>query len=284
MTTLLLTGSTGFIGTHLQKQFKEKYNIKNFSFLQNDFQKLKLSGVDVVVHLSALVHQMKKEPMYEQYHDVNVQNTIDLAKKAKERGVKQFVFMSSVKVYGEETEKAYTENSIRSPQDDYGKSKLKAEQELQKLENNSFVVSIIQTPIIYGYGVKANMKNLINLVQKIPILPFANIKNKRSFVYIGNLCDMIDKIIETRMGGVFLAADDKPISTTKLIMLISKAMGKKRILVKIPFFEKVLKILKPSIHKKLYGNLVVDNSATKERLNFKNRYSTEEGIRLMIKG
>ena len=280
---LLITGSTGFIGTRLQKQFKEKYNIKNFSFLQNDFQKLKLSGVDVVVHLSALVHQMKKEPTYKQYHDVNVQNTIDLAKKAKERGVKQFVFMSTIAVYGENSENV-SEISDLKPITPYGKSKLKAEEELQKIEEESFIVSIIRPPMIYGDNAPGNTKSLINIVKIIPILPFADIKNKRSFVYIGNLCYMIDKIIETRMGGVFLAADDKPISTTELIMLISKAMGKKRILVKIPFFEKVLKILKPSIHKKLYGNLVVDNSATKERLNFRNRYSTEEGIRLMIKG
>lgn len=283
MTTLLLTGSTGFIGTYFQDQFQGRYKIKTFSFLRDDFNKLDLTGVSAVIHLSALVHQMKKEPTYDEYFKVNLEQTIQIAKKAKESGVKQFVFMSTVKVYGEETNKAYEENSICNPEDNYGESKLKAERELQKLENRNFIVSIIRTPIVYGAGVKANIKNLVALVQKAPILPFGSINNKRSFVYVGNLCDMVDRIIQTKKSGIFLAADDEPISITELIQLISRAMGKKTVLIKIPLFESLLKRLKPSIHKRLYGNLIVDNAFTKQKLNFKNRYSTKQGIELMLK-
>ena len=192
--------------------------------------------------------------------------------------------MSTVKVYGEETNSKYSENSICTPEDEYGKSKLKAELILQKLEDEYFKVSIIRTPIVYGYGVKANIKNLVNLINKVPLLPFGKIKNKRSMVYIGNLCHLVDEVISQQKAGIFLASDDEPLSTSKLIQLISKNLDKKAYLIKIPFFESLLKFLKPSFHKRLYESLEVNNSITKEKLNLSNPYSVEEGIKLMIKG
>lgn len=294
---LLITGSNGFIGNYFINNYKNKYNIKTFSFLKDDINTLDCNSIDIVFHLSALVHQMGGASASE-YEKINVIQTIELAKKAKESGVKHFVFMSTVKVYGEETNSKYTENTVCNPEDDYGKSKLKAEQELQKLEDENFKISIIRTPIVYGYGVKANIKNLINLVNKVPVLPFGEIKNKRSMVYIGNLCHLVDEIIIQKKSGIFLACDDEPLSTSKLIELIAKNLDlvkrsgcgtvtlreKKMYLIKIPFFETLLKILKPSFHKRLYGSLEIDNTITKEKLNLKNPYGVEDGIRLMIKG
>jgi UDP-glucose 4-epimerase len=219
-----------------------------------------------------------------EYERVNVTQTLKLAKRAKESGMKHFVFMSTVKVYGEETTSVYTENSECKAEDEYGKSKLKAERELLKLEDENFKVSIIRTPIVYGYGVKANIKSLVNLINKVPILPFGKIENKRSMVYIGNLCHLVDVVIDLQKTGVFLCSDDEPFSTSKLIELISKNLDKKVYLLKIPFFETLLKTVKPSFHKRLYGSLEVDNSNTKEKLNLSNPYTVEEGIKLMIKG
>ncbi|MCT7577404.1 NAD-dependent epimerase/dehydratase family protein [Aliarcobacter butzleri] len=283
MSKLLITGSNGFIGNYFINNYKSKYNIKTFSFLKDDINNLNCGDIDVVFHLSALVHQMGGASASE-YEKINVIQTIELAKKAKESGIKHFVFMSTVKVYGEETNSKYTENTVCNPEDDYGKSKLKAEQELQKLEDENFKISIIRTPIVYGYGVKANIKNLINLVNKVPVLPFGKIKNKRSMIYIGNLCHLVDEIITQEKQGIFLACDDEPLSTSKLIDLIAKNLAKKIYFIKIPFFESLLKILKPSFHKRLYGSLEIDNTITKEKLNLKNPYSVEDGIKLMIKG
>ncbi|MEV9616115.1 NAD-dependent epimerase/dehydratase family protein [Aliarcobacter butzleri] len=280
---LLITGSNGFIGNYFINNYKSKYNIETFSFLKDDINSLDCRYLDAVFHLSALVHQMGGASASE-YEKINVTQTIELAKKAKESGVKHFVFMSTVKVYGEETNSKYTENTVCNPEDDYGKSKLKAEYELQKLEDENFEISIIRTPIVYGYGVKANIKNLISLVNKVPLLPLGKIKNKRSMVYIGNLCHLVDEIITQEKQGIFLASDDEPLSTSKLIELISKNLNKKIYLIKIPFFESLLKILKPSFHKRLYGSLEVDNNITKEKLNLINPYSVENGVRLMIKG
>jgi len=283
MKNILLTGSSGFIGSYFMSKHNKKYNIKKFSFQDGDFNSLDLSGIEIIVHLSALVHQMDGASK-EAYEKINVMQTLYLAKKAKESGAKQFIFMSTIKVYGEETDHIYTEKTMCKPEDEYGKSKLKAEQELQKLEDTEFTVSIIRTPIVYGYGVKANIKNLINLVEKAPTLPFGDIQNKRSMIYVGNLCHLLDEIIIQRKNGIFLACDDEPLSTTKLIELIAQNLNKKVYLIKVPFFESLIKLLKPSFHKRLYQSLEIDNSITKEILNLKNLYSVEEGIEHMIKG
>jgi UDP-glucose 4-epimerase len=280
---LLVTGTSGFVGSYFINKYKDNHEIKTFSFRKDDIATLDCGNVDVFFHLSALVHQMGGASS-EEYERVNVTQTLELARKAKESGVKQFIFMSTVKVYGEETESKYTEDSTCNPEDEYGKSKLKAELELQKLEDDNFKVSIIRTPIVYGYGVKANIKSLVNLVNKVPVLPFGRIDNKRSMVYIGNLCHLVDVAIEQQKSGVFLVSDNESLSTSKLIELIAKNLDKKMYLVKIPFFGTLLKILKPSFHKRLYGNLEVDNTITKEKLNLKNPYNVEEGIRLMIQG
>lgn len=304
---LLITGSSGFVGSYFINKYKEKYDIRPFSFLKDDMNHLDCSGVDIVFHLAALVHQMGGASA-EEYERVNVGQTLELARIAKKAGVKQFVFMSTVKVYGEETGDIYTESSKCHPQDEYGKSKLRAEKELQKLEDDNFKVSIVRTPIVYGYGVKANIKNLVNLVKKVPVLPFGEIENRRSMVYIGNLCYLVDDVIGFRVKhgmtsgvkhriteechpeldsgskNIFLASDDEPLSTTKLIELIAKNLDKKVYLIKIPFFETLLKLVKPSFHKRLYCSLEIDNALTKERLNLKNPYSVEDGIKLMIHG
>ena len=280
---LLLTGSSGFIGSYFINHFDEKFGIVTFSFLKDNLDTLDLTKVDAIIHLSALVHQMGGATK-EEYEKVNVTQTTTLAKKAKESGVKHFVFMSTVKVYGEETTKTYKEDTICKPEDDYGKSKLKAEKVLQQMGDDAFKVSIVRTPIVYGYGVKANIKNLVNLVSKISVLPFGDISNRRSMVYVGNLSHLLDEIIQKQKSGIFLASDDEALSTTKLIKYIANVLDKKVHLVKVPFFEAFLKLLKPSFHQRLFGSLEVDNSQTKKILGLKNPYSIEEGVKYMIKG
>ncbi len=278
---ILLTGANGFIGSYFKDTYNEKYNIKTFSFLNDNLTELSLSGIDTIVHLSALVHQMGGANK-EEYENINVSQTLDLVTKAKKSGVKHFIYMSTVKVYGEETNIPYTENTVCKPKDNYGKSKLKAEVELVKLGEDDFIISIIRTPIVYGYGVKANMKNLINLVKKMPILPFSDIKNRRSMVYIGNLCHLIDVLSEKKKNGLFLASDDKALSTKTLIELISNVLNKRVYLIKLPFFKEILKKIKPLFYKRLYESLEIDNSITREDLEFTNLYSVEDGIKFML--
>ena len=283
MHNLLLTGAKGFIGNYFLKKYSDKYSINIFSFRNDSLTTLDLAQVDTVIHLSALVHQMGGATT-EEYERINITQTLDLAHKAKKSGVKHFIFMSSIKACGEESSSVYSENSQCNPEDEYGKSKLKAEILLQKLEDKNFRFSVIRTPIVYGYGVKANIKNLISLVRKTILLPFASISNRRSMVYIGNLCHLLDVVVQKRQSAIFLAADDLPLSTTRLMELIAKELNIKLYLVKIPFFATLLKGVKPSFYKRLYESLEVDNSVTKKSLELTNLYTVEEGIHYMIHG
>lgn len=282
MKKLLVTGSSGYLGSSFLNLYKNKYLFQKFSLLNQKLENINFNGINIVLHCAALVHQ-KVELSYEKYHEINVKYPITLAKLAKQNGVKQFVFISTIAVYGEEKE-ILDENTICNPIIFYGKSKLEAEKELLKLNDDSFTVSIIRPPMIYGKSAPGNIDSLVKLVKKLAIIPLGNIENRRSFIFIQNLCHLVDEIITQEKQGIFLASDDEPLSTSKLIELIAKNLDKKIYLIKIPFFESLLKILKPSFHKRLYGSLEVDNSITKQKLNLKNLYSVEDGIRLMIRG
>ena len=283
---ILITGANGYVGSSFIDLYTKEHLFTKFSLLTNKIDKIDFSNIDIVLHCAALVHQ-KEEHSYEKYHEINVDYPVNLAKLAKENGVKQFIFISTIAVYGEDLEKL-NENTICNPITPYGKSKLEAEKQLLELNNEDFVVSIIRPPMVYGKNAPGNIDSLIKLVKKLPILPLAKINNKRSFISIQNLCHLIDEIIRFRIEygmtgeNIFLASDDEPLSTSRLIELIAKNLDKKIYLVKIPFFESLLKTLKPSFHKRLYGSLEVDNSITKEKLNLTNPYSVEDGIKLMI--
>jgi len=235
-----------------------------------------------VLHCAALVHQ-KTEYSYEKYYEINVNYPVKLAKLARQNGVKQFVFISTIAVYCENLE-SLDENSILNPISSYGKSKLEAEKRLLELNDDNFKVSIIRPPMVYGKNAPGNIDSLVKLVKKIPIIPLEGIKNRRSFISIQNLCHIINEVLIQEKSGIFLASDDEPISTSKLIELIAKNLDKKVYLLNIPFFETFLKLLKPSFHKRLYGSLEVDNTITKEKLNLTNPVSVEKGIKYMIKG
>lgn len=281
MKQLVLTGASGFVGRYFHLKYSTKYNINTFSFSHQTLNNFNMKDVDIVIHLSALVHQMQGADD-DAYTSINVTQTLALAEYAKVNGVKHFIFLSSVKVYGEESDMVYTEESTCVPIDGYGKSKLQAEQGLKALADSGFKVSIIRSPIVYGYGVKANLKNLISLVRKSIVLPFGNIQNRRSMVYIGNLAHLIDQVITKEKEGVFLAADDKAMSTTELIKLIANALDKKIYLIRLPFFEYLLAMLKPSLGLRLFKSLEVNNTKTKAILELENPFSVEEGIKYMI--
>jgi len=284
---VLLTGARGFVGSYFLQKYNNSYEIRTFSFLRDKRENLSLCDIDVVVHLSALVHQMGGADE-EEYYRINVEQTLALAKQAKREGVKHFVFMSSIKVCGEESEKVYDQHTKCLPQDGYGKSKREAEKQLLALEDEYFCVSIIRTPIVYGYGVKANIANLVHLVEKVPFLPFGDIENKRSMIYVGNLCFIIDTIVRKRIQGVFFVADDELLSTKEFIYAIAQALSKTIMLPHIFGFAFVLKHLKPSFYKRLYGSLKVDNTAMKQKLfgscDVPLPYTVEEGIYCMIHG
>jgi len=282
MKKLLVTGSNGFVGSSFINQYRNRYEFEKFSLLVKKLEDISFNDINIILHCAALVHQ-ELEHSYEKYYEINVEYPYKLAKLSKENGIKQFIFISTIAVYGEDKE-ILMHDSICNPVTSYGKSKLEAEKELMKLNDDSFIVGILRPPMIYGKNAPGNIDTLVKFIKKLPIIPLGGIKNKRSFISIQNLCHLIDEIISQERAGIFLASDDKPLSTSKLIELIAKNLDKKVYLIKVPFLKNLLKFLKPSFHKRLYGSLEVDNTLTKEKLNLTNPYSVEKGIELMVKG
>jgi UDP-glucose 4-epimerase len=282
MKTVLITGASGFVGQRFCVNNKDRYLIKTVSLQNVQIEDLDLSGVDVILHLAGIAHRMEKTDD-SLYFEVNYELTKKLAEAAKQAGVGHFLFVSTIKVYGDDYELLTPETACR-PNDAYGKSKLMAEEALKNLESRDFGISIVRPPLIYGQGVKGNMQKLMALVQKRKYIPLGNINNKRSMLGLDNFVALLDRVIETSKSGTFLIQDSKPVSTSRLISEIAKGKNIRIKLISIPWLVRfTIKKIAPEIYKRLFGSLVVDDSATRNILDFEPPYSFEEGIRLMAK-
>lgn len=286
-------------------------DVKNIKFIKlEDFNsnvnwEELLADVDCVIHCAGKTHVMnKKQKDYEKiYRSVNVDGTKKLAKKAVDFRVKRFIFLSSIKVNGESTNSyhgdnilnkqkkdIFTNNDKQKPEDLYAISKLEAEKVLWEISTTSSLeVVVVRLPLVYGYGVKGNLARLIKIVKSGIPLPLSNVNNQRSMIGIDNLVDLLIRCIDhSEAGGkTFLASDGEDLSTPKLIKLIASSIGKRIYLFPLPVF--LLKFLSSIFGKKkeidrLIGSLRIDNSYTKEILNWKPTLSVEEGIRRMVKG
>ncbi|MGA2406177.1 MAG: NAD-dependent epimerase/dehydratase family protein [Bacteroidales bacterium] len=285
MTKILITGADSFVGTNFRKFSKYK-DIEEISLYKNKPEDIDFCKYDVVLHLAAIVHQTKKIPE-NIYFNINRDLCLQVAEQAKKAGIKQFVFLSSLKVYGEfiPDSELRSEDSKCFPDNAYGKSKYEAEIGLRKLEDDHFTVSIIRPPLVYGVGVKANMLNLVRLIKSFPILPFRNINNKRNIIYIENLVGFIERTIENRAPGVFIAKDEGALSTTELVGFLSKYLGRRVILFKLPnLIIRICAYFKPGIFTRLFGSFEFDNNNTKNQLKYSPKYSSEEGIKKWLSG
>lgn len=248
-----------------------------------------LDGVSVIVHAAARVHVMADtsvDPLAE-FRRVNVDGTLNLARQAAAAGVKRFVFISSVKVNGEQTHvgQAFKEVDIPAPQDAYGQSKYEAEQALRQLaQETGMELVIIRPPLVYGPGVKANFASLVRAVQRGWPLPLGAVHNKRSLVALDNLVDFIIICIKHPQAAnqTFLVSDDHDLSTTELICGMAHAAEVSTRLLAVPVW--MLKAItglfgKGEAVQRLCGNLQVDISKAKNLLNWKPPITVEEGLR-----
>ncbi len=299
MKKVFITGSTGFIGRNLIAVLKSKKidfvagnrQIYGDMSTQQNWAGL-VSDCDAVIHLAARVHVMEekvKNPL-ESFRKMNVEATMNLARASKLVGVKRFIYISSIKVNGEETsDRPFTPTDKPNPSDPYGISKLEAETELMKLhENGVFEVVIIRPPLVYGPGVEANFGKLFWLVKKDLPIPFGRVKNIRSIVSVFNLCDLIVTCLDhpKASGEIFLISDDNDYSLKDLVILMAKTEGKSPHLLPVPVCLMV--IVATILGKKLYtnrlfGNLHVDISKTKLLLDWKPIYNFEETYNPSVK-
>jgi UDP-glucose 4-epimerase len=261
---------------------KEKYELVPLSLQSLDPGKLELNGVHAIVHLAGKAHQM--QAIDDQvYFDINYELAKKLADRAKQQGVSLFIYMSTVKVYGDATTDTLDEFSSCNPADAYGKSKLDAEKYLRSIESPQFRVAIIRPPMVYGPGVKGNMIRLLQLAEKNIPLPFAGIHNHRSIVFVDNLIALINQIVDKNARGVFIAGDARPLSTAELVGMMRQLMNKRERLVTIPSLGKqILKKMQPALYHRLFDSFVVSNLHSNESLQFVPPYSTEFGLRTMV--
>ena len=276
---ILITGANSFIGSYF-KNNSPQFQVSEVDLLSNKPEEIDFKETDVVFHVAAIVHQDKAIPE-SIYFEVNSDLAIAVAQKAKQDGVKQFVFMSTLKVYGENSteEKPWSEDSDCFPSDAYGKSKLDAEKRVLDLADETFIVTIIRTPVVYGAGVKGNIQRIARLVKKAKVLPLKGIDNKRAMVYIGNLVALIQEAINQQKGGILLAGDGQLLSTSEFVNLLIKAGSEKRFFIRFPkIFQLVIKLIKPGFYNRLFGSMVIDNSKTFTMLNYSPPYKPEQGF------
>jgi UDP-glucose 4-epimerase len=251
-----------------------------------------LKEIDVVIHLASQVRirTKSKGDVKREYMRVNADGTQNLAEQAAQQKVKRFVFISSMGVNGKSTKfcDVFNEENAENPYNDYTCSKLEAEKRLRALETKTGMeVVILRPPLVYGPGVKANFLKLLHLVGSGMPLPFAGIKNKRSFIAIDNLVDAIADCVvhEKAAGETFFVCDDSPLSTPEMIEKISREMGFRPRLFYFPsFFLKygLFLIHHQEMYESLWGNMAVDSKKVHQYLGWRPRTSVDEGIRKTV--
>ena len=247
-----------------------------------------LTGVDVVVHCAARVHIMadKSADPLQAFRDVNVDATLHLARQAAAAGVRRFVFISSIKVNGEESQvgRPYTPDDEPKPIDAYGLSKWEAEKGLLQLaEEVEMDIVIIRPVLIYGPGVKANVQNMMRFLRRGIPLPLGAIHNKRSFVALDNVTDLIVTCLDhpAASNQVFLVSDDEDLSTTDLLRRMARALHTPARLVPVPswLLKGTAKLLGMSgFSQRLCGTLQVDISKTRSLLGWAPRIGVDQAL------
>ena len=300
---ILLTGATGFVGKAVRQKLtnhsvrlssrnepmdhSDQFFKKTISSME-DFSDC-LDNVDIVIHTAARVHQMndKSEDPLSEFMETNCSGTLNLARQAAKAGVKRFVFLSSIKVNGEKTVPGFPFrfDDIPATLDAYGTSKAEAEKGLLEIAlNTNLEVVIIRPPLVYGPGVKANFQSLMKISQRNLPLPLGAVNNKRSFVALDNLVDLINICVDhpNAVNKVFLVSDDSDISTSELLKMMANAFEKKARLLSISprLLKLVARVLgKRSIIDRLCDDFQVDIQHTKDTLDWKPHISMLEGIR-----
>ncbi|MCL1989891.1 MAG: NAD-dependent epimerase/dehydratase family protein [Defluviitaleaceae bacterium] len=276
---ILITGKHSYIGVAVKAWLSveqgscsvEAISVKDSSWKMKDF-----SEFDTVVHVAGIAHSDTRNAtadMKTTYYQVNKELTIEVAKKAKKEGVRQFVFMSSMIVYGEAAslgiKKRITEKTAPQPANFYGDSKWQAECGLVALKADDFKVAIIRPPMVYGRGSKGNYPRLAKLAKWIPLFP--NVDNERSMIHIDNLCEFIRLIIEHVDDGVFHPQNAHYVKTSDLVMAVATLHGKQLRLTR--FFNPLLKLLTKRVGaiNKVFGNFSYDMALSEYKMTYQVR-------------
>lgn len=298
---VLVTGAAGFVGRALCAELRACGHVvvgavRHGADLSGDVAigeigpstdwRAMLYGCRRVVHLAARVHETQEteRDAGATYRRINTDATLNLARQAAEAGVKRFVFVSTVKVNGEGRDAAYREADAPAPADAYAMSKWEAEQGLWRIARETGLeVVVLRPPLVYGPGVKANFRHLLDAVARGWPLPFGAITNRRSLLYLGNLVDAIRVCLDhpAAAGQTFLVDDGSPVSTPELIRAVASAMARPARLLPAPVavlaFAGAL-LGKRAAVARLTDSLLLDSALIRTRLGWSPPYSMESGL------
>lgn len=281
MKKILITGKNSYIGTSLEKWLAkepENYQVDTVDTRDGIWKEKDFSPYDVVFHVAGIAHVSTDPKMEDLYYKVNRDLTVDIAKKAKAEDVKQFIFMSSIIVYGDSTssKRVIKRDTVPTPSNFYGDSKLQAEEGLKPLEDNNFKIVVVRPPMIYGKGSKGNYPRLSKLAQKTPAFP--NINNQRSMLHIDNLSQFLKFMIDNEESGLFYPQNKEYVRTSDLVEKIAKYHNKKIWMTRLfnPFIRLLFKV---NTINKLFGNLTYDQKLSHYKENYQIR-NLEESVKL----
>lgn len=261
---VLVTGKGSYIGEHIKAHLESfGFSVDEVDTISDDWEKICYSQYDSIIHVAAIVHNNAKKASEELFYKVNTELPVCIAKIAKNSGVKQFIFLSTMGVYGREktlstTESVIEDNTPLKAVGMYGKSKLEAEERLKELEDDNFRIAIVRPPNVYGPGCRGNYIQLFKkLALKLYFCPYAFTNIRQSMLYIDNLSELIHLIVLNGSNGVFLPQDDAIPSTVDIIRIIRESFGKRthysRILGLFVMACKSLPLIK-----KIYGGIQYD--------------------------
>ncbi|MBH0197468.1 MAG: SDR family oxidoreductase [Nitrospira sp.] len=308
---VLVTGANGFVGTALCRRLQEdgflvRMAVRDQSRLlqrgistRRDFEwiflhdrssevetTLALEGVGAIIHLAARVHVMTDhaaDPLAE-FRSVNTNWTEQLARAAASQGVRRFVYLSSIKVNGEQSLLPFTEQDPPNPQDPYGVSKWEAEQALARVSSQTGMETVIvRSPLVYGPGVGGNFLRLLKILRRGVPLPLACVQNRRSLIYRGNLVDALVCCVRDirAIGQTYLVSDGEDLSTPELIRRLGKALG---VTVRLwPFPLSMLRWIaqvggKQAVIDRLLGSLTVNSSKIRRELDWHQPFPVDRGL------
>ena len=227
MKKILITGANSYIGISVEnylKKFDGEYQIDTVDMIDGTWREKDFSPYDVVFHVAGIAHQKETKENAALYYTVNRDLAIETATKAKTDGVKQFVFLSSMSVYGMETG-VITKETTPNPKTHYGIAKLEAEQGIITLASDDFSICTLRPPMVYGKGCKGNFQTVCKLVKKSPIFPKVN--NERSMIYIDNLCAFVKLCVDRSLQGLYFPQNNGYVKTSDMARVIAETTQKR---------------------------------------------------------
>lgn len=268
MKSILITGKNSYVGTNVENwllKYPDKYKVDTLDMLDQNWKDFDFSKYDVVFHVAGIAHSTPKKSQEALYYKVNTDLVIETATIAKNAGVKQFIFMSSMIVYNKK-EKRITIDTLPNPDNFYGNSKLQAEIGLQKLDSKDFRIVVLRPPMIYGPHSKGNFPKLMSFARKSFIFP--NFKNKRSMLYIDNLSNSIKYLIDEEAQGTYFPQNSDYMCTSQIVRETAKLIGKKMWFTRI--FNPVIYLFRGFVNviNKMFSDSYYDLEMSKELMGF----------------